>query len=178
LRNNTFSDYCVGNVCGPPVPLVAPIAIVAALLVALLYRRSRLGREILMTGSNLRAAELSGIPTKRRVIQAHLFSGLLAALAGFLLAVNNGAFSADIGSQFLLPSFLGPVLGGTLLAGGAVSVLGTVFGAALTEIIQTGLNLLQFQVEKSKIYIGIVLLLALSLDRVRHGIAQRRGSRP
>ncbi|HJP73533.1 MAG TPA: hypothetical protein VJ914_04655 [Pseudonocardiaceae bacterium] len=106
-----------------------------------------------------------------------MFSGLLAALAGFLLAVNNGAFSADIGSQFLLPSFLGPVLGGTLLAGGAVSVLGTFFGAALTEIIQAGLNLLQFQVEKSKIYIGIVLLLALSLDRVRHTVAQRRGSR-
>ena len=59
LRNNTFSDYCVGNVCGPPIPLVAPIAIAAALLVAILYRRSRLGREILMTGSNLRAAELS-----------------------------------------------------------------------------------------------------------------------
>lgn len=177
LRDNTFSDYCVGNVCGPPVPLVAPIAVAAALLVAILYRGSRLGREILMTGSNPRAAELSGIPTNRRIIQAHLFSGLLAALAGFLLAVNNGAFSADIGSQFLLPSFLGPVLGGTLLAGGAVSVLGTFFGAALTEIIQTGLNLLQFQVEKSKIYIGIVLLLALSLDRVRHSIAQRRGSR-
>ncbi|HEX3781971.1 MAG TPA: ABC transporter permease [Pseudonocardiaceae bacterium] len=177
LRNNTFSDYCLGNVCGPPVPLIAPIAIVAAVAVAVLYRRSRLGREILMTGSNLKAAELSGIPTSRRVIQAHLISGLLAALAGFLLAVDNGAFSADIGSQFLLPSFLGPVLGGTLLAGGAVSVLGTVLGAALTEVIQTGLNLLQFQVEKSKIYIGLVLLVALSLDRVRHVIAQRRGGR-
>ena len=56
-------------------------------------------------------------------------------------------------------------------------MLGTFFGAALTEIIQAGLNLLQFQVEKSKIYIGIVLLLALSLDRVRHTVAQRRGSR-
>jgi ribose transport system permease protein len=129
-----------------------------------------------MTGSNLKAAELSGIPTGRRIIQAHALSGLLAALAGFLLAVDNGAFSADIGGAFLLPSFLGPVLGGTLLAGGAVSVLGTVFGAALTEVIQTGLNLLQFEVEKFKIYIGIVLLVALSLDRLRHVLAERRAT--
>jgi ribose transport system permease protein len=177
LRNDTFSDYCAGNVCGPPIPLVVPIAVAAAILVGLFYRYARLGRETLMTGSNLSAARLSGIPTSRRIVQAHTLSGLLAALAGFLLAVNNGAFSADIGSQFLLPSFLGPVLGGTLLAGGAVSVIGTVLGAALTEVIQTGLNLLQFQVEKLKIYIGLVLLVALSLDRVRHVVAERRGGR-
>ncbi|MBM9506352.1 ABC transporter permease [Actinacidiphila acididurans] len=175
LRNDTFSDYCTGSVCGPPVPLIVPIALVAALAVGLLFRYARLGREILMTGSGLKAAELSGIPTARRVVQAHSLSGLLAALAGFLLAINNGAFSADIGSQFLLPSFLGPVLGGTLLAGGAVSVIGTVLGAAITEVIQTGLTLLQFQVEKLKIFIGLVLLAALSLDRVRHVVAERRG---
>jgi ribose transport system permease protein len=177
LRNGTMADYCIGNVCGPPIPFVVPIALVAVLLVGLYFRRSRLGREILMTGANLKAAELSGIPTQRRVIQAHTLSGLLAALAGFLLAVNNGAFSANVGSQFLLPSFLGPVLGGTVLAGGAVSVIGTVLGASLTEVIQTGLNLLQFQVEKVKIYIGLVLLVALSLDRMRHFIAGRRGGK-
>jgi ribose transport system permease protein len=175
LRNDTFSDYCTGSVCGPPVPLTVPIALVAAVAVGVLFRRLRLGREILMTGSSLKAAELSGIPTARRVVQAHALSGLLAALAGFLLAINNGAFSADIGGQFLLPSFLGPVLGGTLLAGGAVSIVGTVLGAALTEVIQTGLTLLQFQVEKLKIFIGLVLLAALSLDRIRHVVAERRG---
>jgi ribose transport system permease protein len=178
LRTDTFSDYCMGNVCGPPVPLIAPVAVVAVLGVGLLFRVSRIGREMLMTGSNLRAAELSGIPTSRRTIQAHALSGLLAALAGFLLAINSGAFSADVGKSFLLPSFLGPVLGGTLLAGGAVSVLGTVLGAALTEIIRTGLNLLQFSVQVLNIFIGSVLILALSLDRVRHIVAERRGSRP
>ena len=52
LRYDTMSDYCMGNVCGPPVPLVVPFAVVAALVVGLLFRWSRLGREILMTGSN------------------------------------------------------------------------------------------------------------------------------
>jgi ribose transport system permease protein len=177
LRFDTFADYCAGNVCGPNIPLVVPFALVAALGVGVLFRYARMGREMLMTGANLKAAELSGIPTRTRVVQAHALSGLLAGLAGFLLAANNGAFSASIGEQFLLPSFLAPVLGGTLLAGGAVSVLGTVLGATLTQVIYKGLNLLQFQLEQLKLYIGLVLLIALSLDRVRHVLAERRGVR-
>ena len=177
LRFDTFADYCAGNVCGPRIPLVLPFAVVAALLVGLFFRFSRLGREVLMTGSNIRAAELSGIPTKNRIVQAHALSGLVAALAGFLLAANNGAFSASIGDQFLLPSFLAPVLGGTLLAGGAVSVLGTVLGATITQVIYKGLNLLQFQLDQLQLYIGLVLLVALSLDRVRHVLAERRGAK-
>jgi ribose transport system permease protein len=177
LRFDTFANYCVGNVCGPDVPLVVPFAGIAALAVGLLFRYARLGREILMTGANRTAAELSGIPTKTRIVQAHALGGLLAGLAGFLLAANNGAFSASIGEQFLLPSFLGPVLGGTLLAGGAVSVLGAVLGATLTQVIYKGLNLLQFQLQELNLYIGLVLLFALSLDRVRHVLAERRGVR-
>ena len=178
LRFDTFADYCLGNVCGPRIPLVVPFAVAAALLVGLLFRFSRFGREILMTGANLKAAELSGIPTKNRIVQAHALSGLVAGLAGFLLAANNGAFSANIGGEFLLPSFLAPVLGGTLLAGGAVSVLGTVLGATLTQVIYKGLNLLQFQLDQLQLYIGLVLLAALSLDRARHVIAERRGAKP
>jgi ribose transport system permease protein len=177
LRFDTFADYCMGDICGPRIPLVVPIAIAAALLVGLIFRWSRLGREILMTGSNARAAELSGIPTRTRIVQAHALSGLIAALAGFLLAANNGAFSASIGDSFLLPSFLAPVLGGTLLVGGAVSVLGTALGAALTQVIYKGLNLLQFQLDQLQLYIGLVLLAALSLDRFRHVLAERRGAR-
>jgi ribose transport system permease protein len=175
LRNDTFYDYCVGPVCGPPVPLIVPIAVVTLVVVGVLFRYSRQGRETLMTGSSLRAARLSGIPVTRRIISAHALSGLLAGLAGFLLAINNGAFSANIGESFLLPSFLAPVLGGTLLAGGAVSIVGTALGATLTSVIQKGLNLLQFEADKLQIFIGVVLLVALSLDRVRHVLAERRG---
>jgi ribose transport system permease protein len=177
LRFDTMADYCSGNLCGPPIPLVVPFALVAIVAVGVLFRRSRVGREILMTGSSLRAARLSGIPVNRRIIQAHALSGLLCGLAGWLLAMNNGAFSATLGDQFLLPSFLAPVLGGTLLAGGAVSVFGTVLGSVLTSVIQKGLNLLQFELDQLNILIGAVLLIALSLDRVRHVVAEKRGVR-
>lgn len=177
LRFDTLNDYCAGPLCGPPVPLVVPFALVALVVVGVLFRFTRLGREILMTGSNRAAAQLSGIPVGRRTVAAHALSGLLCGLAGFLLAVNNGAFSASVGEQFLLPSFLAPVLGGTLLGGGAVSVLGTALGATLTSVIQKGLNLLQFELDQLQIYIGVVLLIALSLDRLRHVLAERRGVR-
>ena len=86
LRNGTFADYCAGSVCGPPVPVVVPIALGAAVLVGLLFFSVRAGREMLMTGSNANAAQLSGIATTRRIVQAHALSGMLAALAGFILA--------------------------------------------------------------------------------------------
>ena len=177
LGTDTMADYCAGNVCGPPIPLLVPFAVVAALVVGLIFRWSRTGREILMAGSNPKAAELSGIPVRSRIIQAHALSGLLAGLAGFLLAAETGAFSASVGSQFLLPSFLAPVLGGTLLAGGAVSVFGTILGATITQVIYKGLNLLQFSIDQLQLYIGLVLLAALSLDRARHVLAERRGVR-
>lgn len=177
LGADTMADYCTGDVCGPPIPLLVPFAVVALLIVGVVFRWSRTGREILMTGSNQKAAELSGIPVRARIIQAHALSGALAAFAGFLLAAENGAFSASIGAQFLLPSFLAPVLGGTLLAGGAVSVLGTLLGASITQVIYKGLNLLQFQINQLQLYIGVVLLAALSLDRARHVLAERRGVR-
>ena len=173
-----MSDYCAGNVCGPPVPLLVPFALVAALIVGLLFRWSRMGREILMTGANAEGRGAVRHPdadagSSRRT----RCPGCSPGLAGFLLAASNGALSASVGDQFLLPSFLAPVLGGTLLVGGAVSVLGTVLGATITQVIYKGLNLLQFGIDQLKLYIGLVLLVALSLDRLRHVLAERRGVR-
>jgi len=177
LGQGSMNQYCSGNLCGPPVPFLVPVALLVALLVGVYFRWTRLGHETLMTGSNVLAAQMSGIPVRARVIQAHAMSGLLAGLAGFLLAAQNGGISAGNGSEFLLPSFLAPVLGGTLLAGGAVSVFGTVLGATITQVIYKGLNLLQFGMDQLKLYVGLVLIVALSLDRVRHVLAERQAVR-
>lgn len=175
VMRGTAEQVCVIG-CGPRViPMVLPVALVAVAVVGWVFRRSRLGREILMVGSNERAARFSGINVTRRVVGAHAMSGALAALGGLLLSINNGAFTASTGSEFLLPSFLAAVLGGTALAGGAVSVIGTLLGAALMQVIYKGLNLLQFQLDVLKIATGLVLLTALSADRVRSVLAERRG---
>ncbi len=176
LRQSSLGDLCIGGVCGPiAVPQMMFLTVVAMCVVGWIYKRTRLGRELLMTGSNVRAAELSGIPTARRIITVHALSGTLAALAGFMLAVDTGSFKASIGSDFMLPSFLGAILGGTLLAGGVVSIIGTALGTTLVLVIRRGLDLMGTGLESLNIYLGAILLIAVSMERVRSLILQRKG---
>ncbi|MCQ6247940.1 ABC transporter permease [Streptomyces malaysiensis] len=178
LRSYSLADICVGPVCGSPaVPQLAQFTVLALLGLGFLYTCTRIGRELLLTGANPAAAELSGIPTGRRLILAHTLSGLLAALAGFMAAVGTGTFRASIGDDFMLPSFLGSVLGGTQLTGGVVSVVGALLGTALVGVIRKGLDLLGVGLENLNIYLGCVLLLALSADRVRTVVAHRKAVR-
>ncbi|MGW3445244.1 ABC transporter permease [Streptomyces sp. NPDC001076] len=175
LRSSSLADICVGRVCGSPaVPQLAQFTVLAMLGLGFLYGCTRIGRELLLTGANPAAAELSGIPTGRRVLLAHTLSGLLAALAGFMAAAGTGTFRASIGDDFMLPSFLGAVLGGTLLTGGVVSVLGTLLGTALVGVIRKGLDLLGVGLESLNVYLGCILLLALSADRIRTVVSYRK----
>jgi ribose transport system permease protein len=177
LRTYSLADVCAGPVCGSPaVPQILLFTVVAMLLVGYLYARSRTGRELLLVGSNITAARLSGIPAGRRVVFAHALSGTLAALAGFMLAATSGSFTAGIGGEFMIPSFIGPVLGGTLLTGGGVSVIGTLLGTSLVQVIHQGLTTMGIGLESLNIYLGVILLLALSTDRIRSAVVTRRAA--
>jgi ribose transport system permease protein len=167
-RSKSLADFCLGPICGPKaLPMMLVPAIFCLILVSFMYSKTRLGRELLSTGSNLRAAKLSGIPVENRVMTAHIFSGTLAGIGGLMLAYTNGSFTAAIGSQVMLPSFLGPVLGGTLLAGGAVAVLGTFIGTMMTLVIRQGLSVQGIGLETLNIALGLVLLLALSVGQIQ-----------
>ncbi|HSU98848.1 MAG TPA: ABC transporter permease [Roseiarcus sp.] len=155
-----------------PLLLIA-LAIGAALLI--LFRFTALGREILASGANARAAELSGVPVGRVTVRVHTLSGLLAACAGLMLMTRLGAAMPSIGEDWLLPSFVAPVLGGTLLAGGFVSIVGTMLGALLVATIRSGLLILQVGNFWLQLFLGLILLLAVMLDRYRSVYAERRG---
>ncbi|GAA1730777.1 ABC transporter permease [Isoptericola hypogeus] len=174
LGRGRTSDLCLGDVCGPAgIPLLVILAIVVMAVVGFLFARTRFGREVLLTGSNQRAALLSAVPVDRRVISVHALSGGLAALAGIMLGASTGSFTPAIGQEFMLQSFLGPILGGTLLVGGYVSVLGTFLGITLTVLIRQGLMLFGVGIEGLNILLGSVLLLALCTDRIRTVMSQR-----
>jgi ribose transport system permease protein len=76
----------------------------------------------------------------------------------------------------MIPSFIGPVLGGTLLTGGGVSVIGTLLGTSLVQVIRQGLTTLGIGLESLNIYLGVILLLALSTDRIRSAVVMRRAA--
>ncbi len=141
--------------------------IVTAVALWFLYRGTRLGREMLATGANPRAARLSGIPVNRIIAMTHVLSGALAGLAGVMLLLRIGSAIPTIGSDWVLPSFAAPAIGGTLLSGGVVSVVGTFVGGLLLATIGNGLTLLNIPSFWVELTTGLVLLVAVLLDRVR-----------
>ena len=148
-----------------PLLLVA-LAIGAGLLV--FYRYSVAGKQMLAAGANARAAMMSGLPVDHSIVLSHVMSGVLAAVAGLMVVARVGAAMPAVGGEdWLLPSFLGPVLGGTALAGGFVSVVGTLLGAALVTIIRSGLLVLDIGNFWLQLFLGLFLLAAVLAQRYR-----------
>jgi ribose transport system permease protein len=159
---------------GPYSSMLFVTGFVAAALL-ILFKYSVIGRQILASGANPLAAEMSGASVKRAIVVAHTFSGLLASVAGVMVTARLAAALPSVGADWLLPSFLAPLLGGTLLIGGYVSVIGTLLGAILVTILQNGLVLLKVGSFWVQFYLGITLLIAVGLDRWRSYYAQRIG---
>ena len=153
------------------VPLMLVVALGVAVALTYLYRATDIGRQMLFTGSNPKASELSAVPVVRSVILAHALSGLLAGLAGILLTARTGAgvpsMAGQIGRDWLLPAFIAPVLGGSALAGGSVAVLGTLLGATLVGVLGSGLRMVNIGDFWIELFLGIILLFAVLLDRMR-----------
>jgi ribose transport system permease protein len=147
------------------------VTIVIALALTWLYHRSVLGREMLAAGARPEAAELSGVNVGRITVLCHMLSGALAAVAALMLVARNGAaipsMAGQLGQDWLLPAFLGPVLGGALLNGGKAPVLGTCLGAALVTLLTSGLLLLQLGDFWIQTFLGLLLLLAVFMDKAR-----------
>ena len=162
--------------------LVSPLLIISIMMCAALsvfYRFTTLGRSMLAAGANPKAAELSGIRTGRIVTACHVLTGGLAALAGLMLTARTGAaipsMAGQLGQDWLLPAFLAPVLGGTLLAGGRVSVVGTFLGAAFVQVMTSGLLLMRIGEFWILACLGVMLLLAVLTDKARQTILRSKG---
>ena len=149
------------------VPGILVVALVIAALVALLYRRSRWGHDMLVVGANQRAARFSGRPVQASILLAHTLSGALAASAALLVVARVGAALPSTGQDWVIDSFAAPVVGGTALAGGRISVWGTLVGAAILISIRNGLLLSGTDGWWVPFLTGVVLIGALVLDRWR-----------
>jgi ribose transport system permease protein len=155
------------------VSLLVWVMVLAAAALFFLYRGTTLGRQMLATGANPRAARLSGISVNRIVEITHMLSGALAGLAGIMLVLRIGSAIPSIGEDWVLPSFAAPAIGGTLLSGGVVFVVGTFIGGLLLATIGNGLTLLNVPSFWVELFTGLVLLIAVMLDRART-VAVRR----
>lgn len=147
------------------IPYVTLIAIALAAITALVLWRSVPGLRIMATGQNSRAARVAGLGPGGAQLLAFAGSGLLAAVTGVLLCgYSNGAF-LGIGSTYLVASLAAVVIGGTLIAGGLPTVVGSLVGALFMTLIVTLNNTLDVPVGVRWIIQGAVIIGALALPR-------------
>ncbi len=150
-----------------PLPLIGFVTVVVAVALAILLNRMLLGRQILAVGGNPRAAALSGIPVGRIIVVVHVLSGVLSAIAAILLMARLGSAQPSIGSDWLLPSFAIPIVGGVALTGGGASVLSVVLAAFLIALIENGLVLTKADPYWIQFLLGAIILGAVLLNRLR-----------
>ena len=148
------------------IPHMSVITIGVIILMAVFYYRMIHGRHILAVGGNAHAAETSGIPVNRTIILAHVISGLLAAAAGMMWSAQLGSAQPMIGQTWLLPSFATPIIGGVALAGGSVSLGGTVLASFLIAIINNALVHLQIDPYYVQFLLGTIVLAAVGINRL------------
>jgi ribose transport system permease protein len=153
------------TIAGVPALLLVMLAIGAVLW--FVFSRVGIGRQILALGANPRAAELAGVPVERSRIVVHGLAGFLASFAGIILTARLGVAQPSIGNDWLLSSFAAPIIGGTLLSGGYLSVPGVVAGALLLTLVANGLIQLNIDPYWTQLFSGLMILAAGGIDRLR-----------
>jgi ribose transport system permease protein len=152
---------------GLPNAVVLMLALYAVAHV--LMSRMRLGRYFYGVGGNAEAARLSGVPVRRVLMLAYLGSALLAGLGGVIMASQLRSGSATYGNMYELYVIAAVVVGGTSLSGGEGKMPGTLVGAFTIAVIQNGMNLANVESYTQRIVLGLVILGAVLLDKLRHG---------
>jgi ribose transport system permease protein len=151
---------------GLPHAVVLMLALYAAAHV--LMSRTTLGRYLYAVGGNAEAARLSGVPVRRVLLVAYTACGLLAGLGGVIMASQLKSGSPTYGAMYELYVIAAVVVGGTALAGGEGRIFGTLIGAFIIAVIQNGMNLANIESYTQKVVLGLVILAAVLVDRLRH----------
>lgn len=146
-----------------PVPILLFALVVIGSYVLLTY--TRLGRYIYAVGGNEQAARASGINVSRVKLFAYIICSALAALAGIVLAARITTGQPNAGVAYELDAIAAVVIGGTSLLGGRGSVTGTVIGVLIIGVINNGLDLLNVSSYYQQIIKGVIIIMAVLLDR-------------
>jgi ribose transport system permease protein len=148
------------------------IWIAALVVIWLIFRRTRLATRIVAIGSSEGAAFMSGVNVNRTKIAAYTISGMMAGAAGFHLTVQTGNGNALVGTTYTLNSIAAVVLGGSSLAGGSGTFLGTIAGAYIIALIPRVLFFYEVSQFYQQLLQGLVLLGAVGIGAI--GVLQAR----
>ncbi|MEA5093960.1 MAG: ribose ABC transporter permease [Sedimentibacter saalensis] len=165
--NTPSSEYFseIGTGFLGPIPVPVYIMILVFIVAYYILNHTRIGRYIYATGSNEEATMYSGIKTARVKRFVYAVSGMMAALAGILLTARLGSAQPTAGAGYELDAIAAVVLGGTSMAGGIGTIGGTAIGALIIGVLNNALNLMKVSSYYQDVAKGIVILIAVLLDR-------------
>jgi ribose transport system permease protein len=156
-----FTNLMNAKFLGLPIGAFYIIALVFILVIVLEYLPA--GRGLYVIGSNPRAAELIGIPKRRYVVLAFVSASSITGFAGCLLAAQQQIGNPSIGAEYLLPAFVGALLGSTTIRLGRANALGTLVAVAILAIGVSGIQQLGAEFWATPLFNGLTLLAAVGL---------------
>ena len=162
-NSKLFAWFGNGYVLGIPVPII--VIIVTFLVALFVLTQTKIGRYVYALGGNEEATKLSGISTDKVKIFVYAISGMMAALAGIIITSRLSSAQPTAGSGYELDAIAAVVLGGTSLAGGTGTIVGTMIGALIIGVLNNALNLMDVSSYFQMLAKGCVILLAVLLDR-------------
>lgn len=146
---------------------------VMIVMLYIMFRHTKYGRDILAVGGNRVAARLSGIHVDRVIISCNILSCVFACLAAILWASRTGTASPNTGSDWMMYSIAVCAIGGIPLLGGSFTALGFFCGAWILTMVRNGLTMLNVDVYYEQVFLGIIILFAVSVESIRARVAEK-----
>jgi ribose transport system permease protein len=171
LNGGSFGDPAVGSllwfgngrIIGVPVSIYVFLAITIGGWI--LLNRTRYGRYVVAVGGNREAARIAGVPVRRIIFSVYVLSGLMAGVAALLLCARLGSASPVSGNLYELDAIGAVVIGGTSLAGGRASIVGTFLGVLTFALIFSLMTQMNLSTEVQQVTKGAIVLGAVLLQR-------------
>ena len=163
----TVKNMYYGKFLGIPYPILA--LIVVFILMYIMFHWMKLGRYILAVGGNANAAVASGVNEMKIRIICHTLSGLLAGIAGVIMAAKTGTGQSNIGVSYETDAVAAAVIGGTSFAGGIATMPGVMIGILIVGFIYNGINMIGIDANWQSIIRGLVIIATVMLDMAING---------
>lgn len=155
-----------GYIGSVPTPVI--LLVIVLIITGLIMNKTKIGRHIYAVGGNAQAAEFSGIKVAKVKFFVHAFSGVMAGLAGVVLASRMYSGQPTAGEGAEMDAIAAVVVGGTSMSGGSGKIGGTIIGGLIIGVLNNGLNLLNVNSFWQYVVKGIVILLAVFIDYIKN----------
>lgn len=152
---------------------LALMILIFVIVLYVMFQHTKFGRNILAVGGNRTAARLSGINVDGTIIACNILSCLFASIAAILWACRTGTVSPNTGADWMMYSIAVCAIGGIPLNGGSFTALGFYCGSWILTMVRNGLTMMNVDVYYEQVFLGIIILVAVSVESVRQRVAEK-----